>query len=106
MADGVFKYAARFGGPKLRPEECSQRAASIAVDMCVMNTQYMITLSRFLSDGEMFHLQMHLLYGLIDTMGVTSNVDPETVLDFARNYFKGLREERKQYAKDIEPTNR
>ena len=94
------------GGPTLLPEECSQRAAGIAVDMCVMNTQYMNTLSLFLSEGELFHMQMHLLYGLIDTMGATSNVDPETVLDIARNYFKSLRRERKEYATDQQPTDR
>jgi len=100
MEERISKHAARFGGPRLLPEECSQRAAAISVDMCVMNVQYMNTLSMFLSDGEMFHLQMHLLYGLIDTMGVTSNVDPETVLDIAHNYFKSLKRERKEYAKD------
>lgn len=84
------------GGPRLKPEECSQRAARIAVDMCVMNTQYMLTMSEFLSDGELFHLQMHLLYGLIDTMGATVNVDPETVVDMAKGYFKSMREERKE----------
>lgn len=97
MGDRVSKHSTTFGGPRLRPEESTQRAASIAVDMCVMNTQYLNTLSMFLSDGELFHLQMHLLYGLIDTMGVTANVDPESVLDFARNYFRALREERKSY---------
>lgn len=85
---------AKLGGPTLKPEEASQRAARIAVDMCVMNTQYMITLSEFMSLGEIFHLQMHLLYGLVDTMAATSNTTPETVLDFARNYFRVLREER------------
>jgi hypothetical protein len=74
--------------PRLRPEESTQRAAGIAVDMCTMNLQYMNTLSRFLSDGELFHCQMHLLYGLIDTMGATANVDPETVLDLAKKYFE------------------
>lgn len=82
--------------PRLRPEESTQRAAAIAVDMCVMNTQYLITLSRFLTDGEMFHLQMHLLYGLIDTMGATHNIDPRTVLDTADKYFKQLRKERRE----------
>lgn len=96
MSERISKHASRFGGPKLLPEECSQRAAAIAVDMCVMNTQYLNTLSMFLSDGELFHLQMHLLYGLIDTMGVVNNVDPETVLDFARNYFTSLRRERRE----------
>lgn len=83
-------------GPRLRPEESTQRAATIAVDMCVMNTQYMITLSQFISRGELVHLQMHLLYGLIDTMGATADVDPETILGMASNYFKQLRKERKQ----------
>lgn len=96
---------ARSGGPRLLPEESSQRAARIAVDMAVMNTQYFITLSQFLTDGEMFHLQMHLLYGLIDTMGATSNMDPESVLDFARKYFESLRRERKEYASDQQPSN-
>lgn len=82
--------------PRLKPEECSQRAAQIAVDMCVMNTQYFITLSQFISRGEMFHLQMHLLYGLIDTMGATANVDPEMVIGFCERYFKSLRKERKE----------
>ena len=89
--------------PELRPEECSQRAAQIAVDMCVMNTQYMLTLDQFISTGEMFHLQMHLLYGLIDTMAATANVNPESVLDVARRYFEQLRRER--HATHQQPTN-
>ncbi len=64
--------------------------------MCVMNTQYLITLSEFMSLGELFHLQMHLLYGLIDTMGATNNVSPQTVLDVAEKYFKALQEERRE----------
>lgn len=80
--------------PQLKPEECSQRAARIAVDMCVMNTQYFLTLDQFLSTGEMAHLQMHLLYGLIDTMGATAGLDPEVVLDMAKRYFEKLRRER------------
>lgn len=100
------KPAACGKGPTLLPEESSQRAAGIAVDMCVMNLQYLNTLSNFLSDGEMFHLQMHLLYGLIDTMGVTANVDPRTVLDLAANYFKSLERERNEYATNQQPAHR
>lgn len=99
-ATRISRRPSRFGGPTLLPEESSQRAAEIAVDMCVMNVQYLNTLSKFLSDGEMFHLQMHLLYGLIDTMGVTANVDPRTVLDLAANYFKSLERERREYGRD------
>lgn len=68
--------------------------------MAVMNVQYLNTLSTFLPEGEMFHLQMHLLYALIDTMGATANVDPETVLDLAAKYFKNLRRERNEYGRD------
>ena len=82
--------------PRIRPEESSQRAAQIAVDMCVMNTQYMNTLSMFLSDGELFHVQMNLLYGLIDTMGATADIHPQTILDIASKYFKALIRERHQ----------
>lgn len=102
LVNPLLKTPTRFGGPKLTPEECTQRAARIAVDMCVMNTQYMLTLEQFISDGEMFHLQMHLLYGLIDTMGVTANVDPRTVLDLARTYFKNLAKERRVYENESE----
>lgn len=90
----ITKKAAYQGRPQLKPEESSQRAANIAVDMCVMNVQYMNTLSHFLPMGELFHVQMHLLYGLIDTMGATSNVDPDTVIEMAGKYFKSLRAER------------
>ena len=83
-------------GPTLKPEESSQRAACIAVDMCTMNVQYMNTLSQFLTMGELFHVQMHLLYGLIDTMGATSNIDARTVLDIAGKYFKALEKERRE----------
>ena len=100
MSERISKRPARFGAPRLLPEESSQRAARIAVDMAVMNTQYFITLDEFLSKGEMFHLQMHLLYTLIDTMSATSNVDARAVLDIAGNYFKILEKERKEYASD------
>lgn len=80
--------------PRIKPEESTQRAAQIAVDMCTMNLQYMNTLSQFLPLGELFHLQMHLLYGLIDTMSATANVDTRTVLDLAGKYFESLRRER------------
>jgi len=110
MADRVIKRSSvdKFGGPALRPEESSQRAAAIAVDMCTMNLQYLNTLSMFLSDGELFHLQMHLLYGLIDTMSATSNVGPEMVLNTAKNYFASLRRERHEieHASNQQPTNR
>jgi hypothetical protein len=96
MADRVVRRPSSSGRPPLRPEEASSRAAGIAVDMCVMNTQYMNTLSQFMSLGELFHVQMHLLYGLIDTMGATANVDPQTVLDIAKKHFEALRRERRE----------
>lgn len=82
--------------PRLRPQESTQRAATIAVDMTVMMVQYMNTLSQFLPLGELAHLQMHLLYGLIDVMSITASSDPDSVLDMARGYFKHLRRERNE----------
>lgn len=70
------------------------RASQVAVDMCVMNVQYMNTLSHFFSKGELFHCQMQLLYGLIDVMGATMNVEPQAVLEIARGYFDRLQRER------------
>jgi hypothetical protein len=66
-----------------------------------MNVQYMNTLSQFLPMGELFHVQMHLLYGLIDTMGATANMDPETVLDMVKKYFESLRRERSEIGEEI-----
>ncbi len=86
--------------PTLLPEESSQRAARIAVDMAVMNTQYFITLDEFISKGEMFQLQMHLLYTLIDTMNATAGIDPRAVLDLAAKHFKSLERERNEYEAD------
>jgi hypothetical protein len=80
--------------PKVKPEESTQRAAQIAVDMCLMNCQYFITLSQFMPLGEVFHVQMQLLYGLIDTMGATANIDTNVVLDMAKKYFEHMRRER------------
>jgi hypothetical protein len=82
--------------PRVKPEESSQRAAGIAVDMCIMNLQYMNTLSQFLPMGELVHVQMHLLYGLIDTMSATANTDPRTVLEMAERYFMSLERERRK----------
>jgi hypothetical protein len=101
MPERYSRIPARDGGQRLKPEESTQRAACIAVDMCVMNVQYMNTLSQFLSMGELFHVQMHLLYGLIDTMAATANVDARTVLDLADKYFKALRKERTEVGEEL-----
>lgn len=85
-------------GPLLRPQEASQRAVQIAVDMAVMNVQYMNTVGQFIGRGELFHLQMHLLYSLIDIMGATADADPFTVLGIAKTYFEAL--ERERHAKN------
>lgn len=98
------------GPPKLRPEESTQRAARIAVDMAVMNTQYMLTLEQFMGPGEMFHLQMHLLFTIVDTIAIHHEVPQETVLGLASSYLERLRWERNEYKrndeKDKQPTGR
>ena len=94
MAERTIPRSTQQGQTRLRPEEGTHRSAQIAVDMCHMNLQYMNTLSQFIPKAEMFHVQMNLLYALIDTMGATADVDPGVVLDMAKKYFSSLRTER------------
>lgn len=94
MAERTIPRSTQQGQTRLRPEEGTHRSAQIAVDICYMNLQYMNTLSQFIPKAEMFHVQMNLLYSLIDTMGATADVDPQVVLDMAKKYFTSLRNER------------
>lgn len=86
--------------PALHPWEASARSSQIAVDMCVMNVQYMNTLSQFLSPGELFHVQLQLLYGLVDVMAATKEQRPETIADLVKKHFEALRRERLSYPCD------
>lgn len=79
---------------KLHPQESSHRASRIATDMAIRLAMELDTLSQFISKEEMFHLEMQMLYVLIDIMGVTNGSDPENVLDTCRNYFQSLRREK------------
>jgi hypothetical protein len=78
----------------LTPLEGSNRVSTIAVDMAYMNARYIDTLSQFLTKGELFQLQMELLYCLVDMMGATKNVDPDIVCDLIRDYFRKLNKEK------------
>lgn len=81
---------------KLHPQESSHRASRIATDMAVRLAMELNTLSEFLSKEEMFHLEMQMLYVLIDLMGTTSRSDPEMVVEQAKRYFQSLRREKNE----------
>jgi hypothetical protein len=76
---------------QLHPDEASHRSASIAVDMAHSLARQLDTLSDFISKEEMLHLQMNLLFVMIDIMGATSNMDPDVVLDQCKLYFSRLK---------------
>jgi hypothetical protein len=78
----------------ISPLEANNRVSVISVDMAYMNARYIDTLSQFLTKGELFQLQMELLYCLVDMMGATKNVDPEIVCDLIRDYFRKLNKEK------------
>lgn len=75
----------------LHPEQCSHRAATIAVDMAHMVSRYLNTLSHFISKHELYHLELTFLYVIIDLMSSTVNTDHEIVLDQCKKYFSQLR---------------
>lgn len=78
---------------RLHPQESSHRASRIATDMAIRMAMELDTLSQFISKEEMFHLEMQMLYVLIDLMGVTHGSDPEMVIEQAKAYFQSLRRE-------------
>lgn len=86
---------------KLHPTESSQRASKIAVDMAVKLALDIDMLSMFMSKHEIFHLEMQMLYTMIDIMGATNGSNPESVVEQCRDYFRSLRRERDKYEKDV-----
>lgn len=44
----------------------------------------------------MFHVEMQMLYVLIDMMGATHGSDPENVIEQCKGYFAQLKRERNQ----------
>ncbi len=78
----------------LHPQEASHRSATISVDMAHMLARYIDTLSQFLSSHELFHVQMNLMYVMIDLMGATTNHDPEYVVEQCKLYFASLKREK------------
>jgi hypothetical protein len=77
----------------IHPQESTHRASRIATDMAIQLSMQLDTLSEFISKKEMLHLQLQMLYVLIDIMSATSKTKHENVLDLAREYFKRLRQE-------------
>lgn len=79
---------------KLHPQESTHRASRIATDMALRLAMEIDTLSEFISKEELFHLEMQMLYVLIDILGVTNGSDPENVVEQCRDYFRSLRREK------------
>lgn len=77
----------------LHPQESTHRASRIATDLAVKLAIELDTLSQFISKEEMFHLEMQMLYVMIDLMGATNGSDPEHVIEMCKGYFSKLKRE-------------
>lgn len=84
----------------LHPMESSHRASRIAVDLALKLAMDLDMLSEFISKNELYHIEMQMLYVLVDILGVTNGSEPEAVAEQCKNYFRGLRRERS--ASDID----
>jgi hypothetical protein len=78
----------------LHPQQASHRSSRIATDLSIQLAMSLDTLSQFISKEEMFHLEMQMLYVMIDLMGATHGSDPENVIEMCKGYFAKLKRER------------
>ncbi len=76
------------------PQEMSARTGEIAVELAFILANHLDLISRFIPTKEFFHLQMNLLYVLVDVMQATKNTNVEHILDNIRDYFKSLEREK------------
>jgi hypothetical protein len=83
----------------LEPEQSTHRASLIAVDFAILIGKQLSILKRFLSDLEMYHLEMQVMYVLIGLMSATKGSKPEHVMEDCKKYFERLRREQK----NVEP---
>lgn len=77
----------------LHPQESSHRSSRIATDLAIQLAMNLDTLSQFISKEELFHLEIQMLYVMIDLMSATNGSDPEHVIEMCKGYFKQLRRE-------------
>lgn len=85
---------------KLHPQEATHRSSRIATDMALRLAMEIDTLSEFISKDELFHLEMQMVYVMIDILGVTNGSDPEQVCDTCKNYFRSLKREKNEQVTD------
>jgi len=78
----------------LHPQECSHRSSRIATDLALTLAIQIDSYSQFISDAEMMHIEMQMLYVLIDMLGATHGSDPEQVIEACKGYFQKLKRER------------
>ena len=77
----------------LHPQEASHRSSRIATDLALTLAIQIDSYSQFISKEEMFHIEMQMLYVLIDMLGATHGSDPENVIEQCKGYFSKLRRE-------------
>lgn len=78
----------------LHPQESTHRASKIATDLAVKLAIDIDMLGMFLSTEEKFHVEMQMLYVMIDLMGATNGSDPEHVIEMCRGYFQKLKRDK------------
>lgn len=78
----------------LHPQEASHRSSRIATDLAITLAIQIDSYSQFISEAEMFHIEMQMLYVLIDMLGATHGSDPENVIEACKGYFRQLKRER------------
>lgn len=78
----------------LHPQESTHRASRLAVDLALKLAMDLDMLSEFISKNELYHIEMQMLYVLVDILGVTNGSEPESVAEQCKSYFKALRRER------------
>lgn len=78
----------------LKPTEMSHRSGDCAVSMTYMIASLLDTYSHVMSKHELFHLQMHVLYAMIDIIGAHTTHSYKQVLTMCERYFEQLEKER------------
>lgn len=78
----------------LHPQQASHRSSRIATDLAITLAIQIDSYSQFVSQAEMFHIEMQMLYVLIDMMGATHGSDPENVVEACKGYFQQLKREK------------
>ncbi len=78
---------------QIHPQVATHRSSRIATDLAITLAIQIDSYKQFISEEEMFHVQMQMLYVLIDILGATHGSDPEHVIEQCKGYFRSLKKE-------------